>query len=78
MPLEAACEIKMCKSVIMTWILEFDKGFAFVTMENEEGVESAISKLNGAEIDGQEVKVELAKPRYYEWLSINDLKLLFS
>ena len=46
-------------------------------MENEEGVESAISKLNGAEIDGQEVKVELAKPRYYEWLSINDVKLIF-
>jgi len=39
------------------------KGFAFVTMEDEEAAESAISKLNGTEIDGQEVKVEKAKPR---------------
>ena len=33
-------------------------------MEDEEAAESAISKLNGTEIDGQEVKVEKAKPRY--------------
>ena len=33
-------------------------------MEDEDGAEGAISKLNGTEIDGQEVKVEKAKPRY--------------
>lgn len=39
------------------------KGFAFVTMADQEGVDSAINKLNGVEIDGQEVKVEQARPR---------------
>ena len=38
-------------------------GFAFVTMADQEGCDAAISKLNGAEIDGQEVKVELARAR---------------
>ena len=33
-------------------------------MADEEGAETAIDKLNGEEIDGQEVKVEKARPRY--------------
>ena len=41
----------------------FDKGFAFVTMEDQEGVDAAIDKLNGTEIDGQEIKVEQARAR---------------
>merc|ERR1712150_229541 len=32
-------------------------------MGDQEGVDSAINKLNGVEIDGQEVKVEQARPR---------------
>ena len=40
-----------------------EKGFAFVTMENQDDAEEAIRKLNGAEIDGQEVKVEESRPR---------------
>ena len=40
-----------------------EKGFAFVTMENQDDAEEAIRKLNGKEIDGQEVKVEESRPR---------------
>merc|ERR1711934_1341736 len=39
------------------------KGFAFVTMADQSGVEAAIDNLHGTEIDGREVKVEQAKPR---------------
>jgi len=39
------------------------KGFAFVTMSDQDGVDSAISKLNGTEMDGQEIKVEQARAR---------------
>ena len=35
-------------------------------MADQDGVDSAINKLNGTEIDGQEVKVEQARPRYLE------------
>ena len=42
-------------------------------MADQDGVDSAIKKLNGTEIDGQEVKVEQARPRYlgiiYSYLS---------
>ena len=34
------------------------KGYAFVTMEDIEDAKDAIKELNGATIDGQEVKVE--------------------
>ena len=40
------------------------KGYAFVTMANHEDAERAIEKLHGAEVDGQEIKVEEARARY--------------
>lgn len=39
------------------------RGFAFVEMSSEEEGNDAISQLNGKEIDGRELKVNLAKPR---------------
>ena len=39
------------------------KGYAFVTMANQEDAERAIEKLHGAEVDGQEIKVEEARAR---------------
>merc|ERR1712045_1100328 len=39
------------------------KGYAFVTMANHEDAERAIEKLHGAEVDGQEIKVEEARAR---------------
>ena len=62
MPLVAACEI-ICKFLFWHWYFWLDKGFAFVTMEDQEGVDAAIDKLNGTEIDGQEIKVEQARAR---------------
>merc|ERR1712088_1126914 len=39
------------------------KGYAFVTMANEEDAERVIEKMHGTEVDGQEIKVEIAKAR---------------
>ena len=39
------------------------KGFAFVTMSDQEGVDAAIKTLHGTELDGQEIKVEQARAR---------------
>ena len=39
------------------------KGYAFITMDDERNAKAAIDELNGTTIDGQEVKVELSKPR---------------
>ena len=38
------------------------KGYAFVTMADQDGAEKAIAELNGREIDGQAIKVDAAKP----------------
>lgn len=39
------------------------KGFAFVTMTNQEEAENAIRMLNGKMLDNREIKVNLARPR---------------
>jgi RNA recognition motif-containing protein len=39
------------------------RGFGFVEMENQADGETAISQLNGKEIDGRELKVNEAKPQ---------------
>ncbi len=39
------------------------KGFAFVEMENTEDGEKAIEALNGHEIDGRSLTVNVARPR---------------
>ncbi len=39
------------------------RGFAFVEMSSTEEAQSAISTLNGKEIDGRELTVNEAKPR---------------
>ena len=54
-------EFGRCGNVTDVYITQ--KGFAFVTMEDQDGVDSAISKLHGAELDGQEIKVEQARAR---------------
>jgi RNA recognition motif-containing protein len=38
------------------------RGFGFVEMETAEGAQQAVSQLNGREIDGRVIKVEVAKP----------------
>lgn len=39
------------------------RGFGFVEMASSEGAEKAISSLNGKNISGRELKVNVAKPR---------------
>lgn len=39
------------------------RGFAFVTMANSEGTANAISQLNGATLDGREIRVDEAQER---------------
>ncbi|MFQ5897017.1 MAG: RNA recognition motif domain-containing protein [Candidatus Methylomirabilia bacterium] len=38
------------------------RGFGFVEMETAEEAQQAVSRFNGQELDGRQIKVELAKP----------------
>jgi len=40
------------------------KGFAFVEMENDKEADEAISKLNGTELEGRKIIVNIARPRF--------------
>jgi len=39
------------------------RGFAFVSMSSDEEAKTAIQALNGAELDGRELKVNIAEER---------------
>jgi RNA recognition motif-containing protein len=39
------------------------KGFAFITMNNQEEAENAIRMFNGKMLDNREIKVNIARPR---------------
>jgi RNA recognition motif-containing protein len=39
------------------------RGFAFVTMSSGEEAQKAITALNGTQLDGREITVNVAKPR---------------
>lgn len=39
------------------------RGFGFVEMGSSEEAQSAISGLNGKDVDGRQLKVNVAKPR---------------
>lgn len=39
------------------------RGFGFVEMKSSEEANKAISSLNGQEVDGRQLKVNVAKPR---------------
>ena len=39
------------------------KGFAFITMNNQEEAENAIRMFNGKTLDNREIKVNIARPR---------------
>ena len=38
------------------------RGFGFVEMATGEEANTAVSRLNGTELDGRQIKVEIAKP----------------
>lgn len=39
------------------------RGFGFVEMESQEGADTAISALNGTDLDGRDLAVSVAKER---------------
>ncbi len=39
------------------------RGFGFVTMETQEAADAAVQALNGKEIDGRALTVNIARPR---------------
>jgi RNA recognition motif-containing protein len=39
------------------------RGFGFVTMSSEEEAQKAIAALNGANLDGRQITVNIARPR---------------
>ena len=39
------------------------RGFAFVTMADAQAAQNAISTLNGTELDGREIRVDIAQER---------------
>jgi RNA recognition motif-containing protein len=39
------------------------RGFGFVEMETKEGADTAISALNGTDLDGRDLTVSIAKER---------------
>lgn len=39
------------------------KGFGFVTFQNEEDAKKAIEEMNGKEVEGRKIVVNVAKPR---------------
>lgn len=39
------------------------RGFGFVEMSSEEEAENAVKNLNGADIDGRKIVVNIARPR---------------
>ena len=50
-------------NIIMDKMTGKSKGFAFVEMENDTDGQKAIDELNGADLNGRNLKVNLARPR---------------
>ena len=50
-------------NIIKDRITGNSKGFGFVEMENDDEGQKAIEELNGAEMGGRNLKVNLARPR---------------
>lgn len=49
--------------LVMDRITNRPRGFAFVTMSTGEEAEKAITALNGTDLDGRSITVNVAKPR---------------
>jgi cold-inducible RNA-binding protein len=49
--------------LVMDRVTNRPRGFAFVTMSTGEEAEKAIAALNGTDLDGRSLTVNIAKPR---------------
>ena len=50
-------------NVMMDRTTNRPRGFGFVTMSTEEEAQKAIAALNGAQLDGRAITVNIARPR---------------
>jgi cold-inducible RNA-binding protein len=50
-------------NLMMDRVTNRPRGFAFITMSTGEEAQSAIAALNGTELDGRSITVNIAKPR---------------
>ncbi len=50
-------------TVVMDRMTDRSRGFGFVEMGTQEQAEKAISALNGTQVDGRTLTVNMAKPR---------------
>jgi RNA recognition motif-containing protein len=50
-------------SILMDKMTGRSRGFGFVTMANDADADSAVSKLNGSDLDGRKIVVSEARPR---------------
>jgi len=55
-------EIEECK-IIMDRMTGRSRGFGFVTIEDEAAGNAAIEALNGKELDGRPLNVNVARPK---------------
>jgi RNA recognition motif-containing protein len=55
-------EVKSAKLILDKETQE-SKGFGFVEMENNEDAKKALEKLNGEEVNGRRLKVNIARPK---------------
>lgn len=59
----AQCGNVLSASVITDRFSGQSRGFGFVEMSTAEEAQAAISQLNGRELDGRRLRVELAQPK---------------
>jgi RNA recognition motif-containing protein len=50
-------------AIVTDWDTGHSQGFGFVEMTSLENAEPAVADLDGRELDGRSLKVELAKPK---------------
>lgn len=50
-------------TVLMDRMTGRSRGFGFVEMANDAEADEAISKLNGSDMDGRKIVVNVARPR---------------
>lgn len=60
---EADANLKVVEAkVIVDRFTNRSKGFGFITLETDEMAQTAISLLNGKEIEGRQIAVNVARP----------------
>lgn len=60
---EADANLKVVEAkVIVDRFTNRSKGFGFITLESDEMAQTAISLINGKEIEGRQIAVNIARP----------------